>query len=352
MSERSRRDGSLPPETHSYQLPFDISSQLCEKLSYNKSQDALLRLQSKRDIEKDWLPGDPRIRLRDPHIVNLLCTEHATPRLDDFSQYLWLVGTPDSSHVASLTHQIVRGRRIILTDDPELHLVWIRDRVFVKPLPEYLLSYTFWEHLSHGLDGSQADATQRRKLYKALTGFIRTYSYLIRHKSDFELATHPDHRLIRKDILYSDLVQLLEAVENRIVDEDVSPRWQYGELRLSRLNFWSRVLLKHHNFVKVHGQYSDYVAQFYAPILFVFAILSVILNAMQVGQSISRPAVGEDYLQILDRMSKVFVPLSLLVVMVAVLWFLVAIVSGILRIVLLGLRTQAQKRMRYRSRAN
>ena len=26
-----------------------------------------------------------------------------------------------------------------------LHLVWIHDRIFIKPLPRHLLSYEFWE---------------------------------------------------------------------------------------------------------------------------------------------------------------------------------------------------------------
>lgn len=41
-------------------------------------------------------------------------------------------------------------REIIVTEGPRLHLVWIYDRVFIKPLPRYLLSYTFWsEHISN-----------------------------------------------------------------------------------------------------------------------------------------------------------------------------------------------------------
>lgn len=348
----SRRDRAVPAEVHFHNegniasMPFESSQQLCDKLSYDELQNVLVRSESTRKIQKDWLPGDPRIRLGDPHFADSIYKEYATPRLNGFSPFLWLVGRPDSAHVASLTHQIVRGRRIILTDDPELHLVWIRDRVFIKPLPDYMLSYAFWDYFLRGDMSTAMGMSQQKRLYHSLSGFVRTYSHLVRRRSDYDLARHPDHRLIGKNIHFSDLIQLLEAMERRVQDQDVSPRWRYGELRLSRLNFWTRVLLKHHNFAKVYGQYSDYVAHFYAPILFLFGVLSVILNAMQVGLSLHQPNAGGEYLELLSRVSRVFVPLSLFVVAVAIAWFLVAVVTTILRIVLLGIKTQVQRRVR------
>jgi hypothetical protein len=42
----------------------------------------------------------------------------------------------------------VRGRRVTITEKPALHLVWFYERVFVKPLPKYLLSHAFSEHYS------------------------------------------------------------------------------------------------------------------------------------------------------------------------------------------------------------
>ncbi|KAB5515648.1 hypothetical protein GE09DRAFT_1195942 [Coniochaeta sp. 2T2.1] len=65
-------------------------------------------------------------------------------------------------------------------------------------------------------------------------------------------------------------------------DVDVSPRYHYGELRLSRLNFYAPFLFGKFNFQKPHGQYSDYFARFYGPVLFGFAVASTVLNSMQV----------------------------------------------------------------------
>jgi hypothetical protein len=39
----------------------------------------------------------------------------------------------------------MKRREIVVTEDPRLHLVWIYDRVFIKPLPKYLLSHDFWQ---------------------------------------------------------------------------------------------------------------------------------------------------------------------------------------------------------------
>src|SRR5438270_13573555 len=86
------------------------------------------------------LPGHPNVGLRDPNLSSFLQRELVTPRLDAIGARLWLMAKQDSSHISSLTHQRVRGRRIVITENPELHLVWIYDQIFLKPLPKYLLS--------------------------------------------------------------------------------------------------------------------------------------------------------------------------------------------------------------------
>lgn len=45
----------------------------------------------------------------------------------------------------------LRGRSIVVTGNPELHLVWYYDRVFIKAIPEYILSATFWQHYLSGI---------------------------------------------------------------------------------------------------------------------------------------------------------------------------------------------------------
>jgi hypothetical protein len=266
------------------QSPFGFDCQLYTKLSISPNQLTIKRSSShatpESPAEKTTLPGQPRIALQDPNIGSYLQAELITPLLNKLSPHLWLVAKQDSSHVSSLSHQIVRGRDIIITENPELHLVWIYDRVYIKPIPMYLLSHAFWEFYLVSKN-SPIPEPLRQDIAKAAQGFLRSYSYLIRHKSDFLLAQDAKHRLLPENIRYSRFIRLITEFEH-IPDINVSPRYAFGELRLTRLNFWSKVFLQRITFQKTHGQYGAYFARFYGPILFIFAIFSVALSAMQV----------------------------------------------------------------------
>lgn len=89
---------------------------------------------------KPLLPGHPDIPLTRAAVISYLQAELLTPELDAFGARLWLLATPSSAHVSALHDQVARGRAIVLTENPKLHLVWYADRVFVKPLPCALAS--------------------------------------------------------------------------------------------------------------------------------------------------------------------------------------------------------------------
>lgn len=185
-------------------------------------------------------------------------------------------------------HQAVRGRNIIVTENPQLHLVWYYDRIFIKPLPRYLLSHAFWEFLN----------TQPIELRRAITGFVRTYSYLVRYERDFRLATDDEHQLalIPKDdgsisadgsdqITFERFAGFIVAF-HKLPDDSVSPRYRYGELRLTRLNICARIFLRKLTFHHIDAQWGAYLGRFLAPIISIFVILSVALSAMQVELSV------------------------------------------------------------------
>ncbi|KAI2694840.1 hypothetical protein CBS147333_8668 [Penicillium roqueforti] len=272
--------------------PFSENSQLCDKLtitadghlSRRKSNPISSFPSTQQLTEKDHLPGEPRIKLEDNHIVKTLQSEFMTRNLDKLSPFLWLVAKQDSTHISALTHQIVRGREVIITEDPGLHLVWIYDRVFIKPMPKYLLSHAFWQFYLADRN-SKIPNYQQQEIAKAVLGFMRSYAYLIRHKSDFILATNDNHRLLPKKITYSSFVKFITAFEE-ICDDSVSPRYKFGELRLSRLNFWTKIFLGRLMYHKVHGQYGAYFAHSYGTLLFIFAVFSVLLSAMQVALAV------------------------------------------------------------------
>lgn len=193
---------------------------------------------------------------------------------------LWMMTTPSSDNINALHRQRVKGREVIVTEEPRLHLVWIHNRIFVKPLPRYLLSYAFWEDYlderSNKLGKDQSD------IRKAAAGFLRSYKYLIRHETDFNIAQQEHLRLIPQDVDWPSFCRFTAELSS-IDDAVVSGRYCYGELRLTRLNFYAPLLLRKFHFEQVHGQYGDFFARLYGPILFVFALMSTILSSMQVA---------------------------------------------------------------------
>jgi hypothetical protein len=174
---------------------------------------------------------------------------------------------------------MVLGRTIVITEDPRLHLVWYYDRVFIKPLPKYLLSHNFWK--VYLLDHESVLGPRQQRIREAALGFIRTYRYLIKHESDFLIAQDDALHLIPKGVRHEEFCNLSLHLKN-ICDSRVSDRYTYGELSLTRLNFWAKVILHKLHFHCVQRQYGEYFAHYFGPILFIFAIVSIILSAMQV----------------------------------------------------------------------
>ena len=232
------------------------------------------------------LLGHPRIFLQDAvQLRDFLYRELWAVDLERMAPHLWIMSTQSSSNVAPLHQQKVKGRQIIVTEDPRLHLVWIYDRVFIKPLPRYLLSYTFWsEHLSNEKSSLWGSNEEKHKtctmIRMSALGFLRTYYHLIQHESDFEIARN-ETRLLPSDITWTEFCAFSKDFLG-ISDNDVSVRYHYGELRLTRLNLYAKFIIGKFQYERVHGQYGAFFSRFYGPLLFIFGIFSIILSAMQV----------------------------------------------------------------------
>lgn len=90
------------------------------------------------------LPGYPHIALDDRHrIRSFLDGEFCSDDLDKMTDRLWWMAKQASASISPLHRQRAKRRTIVVTEDPKLHLVWIHDRAFVKPLPYYILSHSF-----------------------------------------------------------------------------------------------------------------------------------------------------------------------------------------------------------------
>jgi hypothetical protein len=276
-------------------VPFALDEELYTKLQFSPENHTISRTTTfQTRAQKTYLPGAPQIllpnsdqevRARSRQQINShLQSELVSPELNDFSPYLWLVATQNSSHISPLTYQIVRGRNIIVTEKPDLHLTWIYDRVFLKPIPKVLLSHAFWECYLTRHDHAHKDEIPSTfepqiRAIEAAKGYLRSYSHLIRHRSDYDIARKMG--LVPRRISYAQLIKFLQRFHD-IPDKDVSPRYHFGELRLGRLNFWFWIILRRWSFQKAHGDYASYFGRFYGPFLFAFSVLSVLLSAMQV----------------------------------------------------------------------
>jgi hypothetical protein len=214
-------------------------------------------------------------------------TELETPLLDEMYDGLWLVAKKSGSHVDSLHEHAIKRRTIKLAEDPKLHLIWYHGIIYIKPIPLSLLNHQFWrDFLASPTSQGGPNASPPASLCRQALGFLRSYSYLVRHESDFVMAQ--EARLIPKDIDYSSFRRFI-APFRALLDSEVSPRYEYGQLRLTRLNWAVRILRPRatkHRFPWYYQrrlwQTSQFLEQFGAPFLFIFAALSLVLSSMQV----------------------------------------------------------------------
>jgi hypothetical protein len=164
---------------------------------------------------------------------------------------------------------------VVVVENPHLHLVWYYNRIFIKPIPSYMLSRAFWEYIEH----------EDEEVFRAAAGFMRTYSFLIRFDIDFRKVTSTDLGLIPvsncdEDITFEKFATFIAPFAD-LPDSFVSPRYHCGELRLTRLNWLARIFLRKLTFHHIHAQWGSCLNRILAPFITVFVILSTILNAMQ-----------------------------------------------------------------------
>ncbi|KAJ0415183.1 hypothetical protein BJY00DRAFT_305047 [Aspergillus carlsbadensis] len=200
-------------------------------------------------------------------------------RLNAIHKHLWLAGLPQISR--ALHNQVMVGRQIVITERADLHLVWRGSTVYLKPLPDYLLSHSLWTQI----------LCTEEALFENAKGFLFSYSWLVCSKSDLRIAH--EHGLISDEIDWGTWTSFSAAVISSIdLDtlSDINPRYIYGELRLSRLNMICRFCRNTSSFLtKIRGyeysyhQYSTVLERNFAWVLTVIVYVTVVLTAMQVG---------------------------------------------------------------------
>ena len=179
---------------------------------------------------KNKVPGHPRVHLDNKdELLRFLEKEFCSQDLDRLAPRLWWMSKQDSKNISPLHRQKVKKREVIVTEDPKLHLVWIHDRIFIKPLPEYLLSYQFWKEYVLGNYFATNASNRSERIKRAALGFLRTYFFLIQHESDFRMAQNDRALLIPARITWTQFCNFSAEFKN-IQDHETSERYRYGEI--------------------------------------------------------------------------------------------------------------------------
>ncbi|KAH7122885.1 hypothetical protein EDB81DRAFT_951897 [Dactylonectria macrodidyma] len=222
-------------------------------------------------------------------------------RLTRAQSWLFLMGRPNPPR--PLHRQLAMGRDIVVDERMDMHLVWTGGRIFLKPIPRFLLCSGFWTRCLTCRPSSVSSAcrchsvsvpntqqpdkegTCRRKIIRQRAlGFLFSYIALLRYESDFQIAH--DHHLLPKEVTWpawSRLVREVLAMDN--IYQHVDPRFIYGELRLSRLNKLHRLKWPFflNGYVRVWQRYDDFWHQSFALLTSVIVYIAIVLTAMQVG---------------------------------------------------------------------
>lgn len=197
-------------------------------------------------------------------------------RLEEIKDRLWLAGR--LHNIRPLHRQQLVGRKILVTEQADLHLLWQDDKIFIKPLPAWLLDRDFFQ--KHDPAGS---------MLPAALGFLNSYILLISYEIDFILAQKL--HLLPPAV---DWKSWLDIVQNLLPDflgdeQKISPRYHYGELRLSRINWIyrldSRFRFRHfcRGYHSSSQTFQSFLNRNFGWLLVVFVYFTILLTALQVG---------------------------------------------------------------------
>ncbi|KAI9369760.1 hypothetical protein BJX61DRAFT_549349 [Aspergillus egyptiacus] len=213
-------------------------------------------------------------------------------RLTAINKWLWLAGLPLPPR--ALHHQILLGREILVTEQMDMHLVWTTGRIFLKPLPRFLLDPDFWVtylNCEHGcgcpLNADKAfpvtqQECQCRVLRRRALGFLFSYASLLSHESDFLIAR--DKHLLPIEVKWPAWRVLVEQLDTQHIYPYIDNRFFYGELRLSRLNkIYALFQTPLRGYMARWNQYHVFLRDHFTWLASGALYIALVLNAMQVG---------------------------------------------------------------------
>ncbi|CAJ0554940.1 Ff.00g134530.m01.CDS01 [Fusarium sp. VM40] len=233
---------------------------------------------------------------------NLIREELDIRRLNNIQRWLWVAGStvpPRPLHI-----HLVMGREVIIHESMDMHLVWTTGKIFIKPLPLFLLDPTVWKEflccqdpctcMSQVVDiGGTVQYCERRELYRCALGFLYSYAALIRYESDFTLAK--ERHLLPGHISWFNWILFIRELDIEHIYPDINQRFHHRELRLSRLNYVYYITQGSlDGYAHRYNRYSDFFRSHLAWMTAATVYVAIVLTAMQVGLATGK--LGENSL--------------------------------------------------------
>src|SRR2546421_3655079 len=116
-----------------------------------------------------------RIILPQTDLDTFIQSELDVSRLDEIQDRLWLAGR--LQNIRPLHRQQLLGRKVLVSEQADLHLLWMDDKIFIKPLPAGLLDHDFFR--KHVCTSPALPAAM---------GFLGSYIRLVSYETDFVIA--------------------------------------------------------------------------------------------------------------------------------------------------------------------
>lgn len=230
---------------------------------------------------------NPPILTHGELVADRLKTELTVQRLNIIHKHLWLAGR--GGNIRPLHRQQLIKREIVITESADLHLVWHKSRIFIKPLPLFLLDHTFFQE---NLCSTVVPDGETSTLHASACGLLRSYTSLIVHASDFNIAMTAG--LLPPDLKWETWSQFAIDVRTRIKDDNVNIRYHFGELRATRLNLIYYIQMRDgRGYHYVHTRYASLFRDNFGWLLVVFLYATVVLTAMQTAMTSDQGGVDK-----------------------------------------------------------
>ncbi|KAM3470253.1 hypothetical protein MY5147_006520 [Beauveria neobassiana] len=222
------------------------------------------------------------------HVTACVEEELDLRRLASIHGWLWLAGLPLPPR--ALHHQLLLGREIFVTERMDMHLVWTAGKMFLKPIPRFLLDPAFWaqylccRECRCSPDTSSATQMDCRRfgLHRRALGFLFSYAALLSHESDFRIAQ--EKHLLPPEVTWYGWRMLVEQLDTEHIYPRINPRFIHGELRLSRLNkIYAIARTPMRGYMARWDRYGAFFHDHFTWLASATVYIAIVLTAMQVG---------------------------------------------------------------------